>query len=279
MANSNIIAVHHLNCCTNMPGVGRLFNEQEPCRVVSHCILIETGRGLVLIDTGIGLDDMKHPERLGFMRIFNRPRLDDSETAIRQVQKLGFSAHDLQHIVMTHLDLDHTGGLPDFPHARVHVLQREYEAAMKPRGFKENGRYRKAHWAHSPDWVTYKEQYNEPWFGFDSIRQLNGLPPEIILVRLPGHSRGHCGVAINTSDGWLLHAGDAYYFHKQMQDTAVTTPMVHLFQRFAHLHYQQAMQTKDKLRNIALKNKTEMKVLCSHDTEEFESLSRTRVRI
>jgi glyoxylase-like metal-dependent hydrolase (beta-lactamase superfamily II) len=180
---------------------------------------------------------------------------------------------------MTHLDLDHTGGLPDFPHARVHVLQREYEAAMMPRGFKENGRYRKAHWAHSPDCVTYQEQYNEPWFGFDSIRQLNGLPPEIMLVRLPGHSRGHCGVAIHTSDGWLLHAGDTYYFHKQMQDTVVTTPMVYLFQRFAHLHYQQAMQTKDKLRNIALNNRKEVKVLCSHDTEEFESLSRTRVKV
>jgi len=75
---------------------------------------------------------------------------------------------------MTHLDLDHAGGLPDFPHAKVHVLQREYEAAMMPYGFKENERYRNAHWAHSPDWVIYKEQYNEPWFGFDSIRQLNG---------------------------------------------------------------------------------------------------------
>ncbi len=56
MANSSITALHHLNCCTNRPRVGRLFNERKPCRAISHCILIETDRGLVLIDTGIGLD-------------------------------------------------------------------------------------------------------------------------------------------------------------------------------------------------------------------------------
>jgi len=97
-------------------------------------------------------------------------------------------------------------------------------------------------------------------------------------VRLPGHSRGHCGVAIHTSDGWLLHAGDTYYFHKQMYDIPKTTLMVYLFQRFAHSNYQQAMQTKEKMRDVVLKNKKELKVFCSHDTEEFESLSQTQVR-
>ena len=37
----------------------------------------------------------------------------------------------------------------------------------------------------------------------------DGLSPRILLIRLPGHTPGHCGVAVETGDGWLLHCGDA----------------------------------------------------------------------
>ncbi len=33
--------------------------------------------------------------------------------------------------------------------------------------------------------------------------------PEILLVPLTGHTRGHCGVVIATSNGWLFQCGDA----------------------------------------------------------------------
>ncbi len=276
MENYKILVLHHLNCCTNRPRVGKIFNERVPCRVVSHCILIETNNGLVLIDTGIGLDDMIDPARLGFMHKVNRPRLDENETAIRQIQKLGFNSEDVQHIIMTHLDLDHAGGLPDFPHAKIHVLQSEYEAAMNPHGFKERGRYRKAHWAHLPNWTLYSEDYSELWFEFNAIKKLRGLPPGIVLIRLPGHSRGHCGVAIKTSNGWLLHAGDTFYYHKQMDENPITTFGVKMFQRFAHFDHKQALQTKVKLRTIVLEN-SKLKVICSHDTFKFEELSQTKV--
>jgi glyoxylase-like metal-dependent hydrolase (beta-lactamase superfamily II) len=48
--------------------------------------------------------------------------------------------------------------------------------------------------------------------GFEAVRDLDGLPPEILLVPLAGHTWGHSAVAIDTGDGWLLHAGDAYFF-------------------------------------------------------------------
>ena len=256
---------------------GRLFNERFPCRVVSHILVLETENGLVLVDTGIGMDDMKSPERLGFMHIINRPRLDENETALKQIEKLGFRAKDVHHIVMTHLDLDHAGGIPDFPNATIHILKRELEAAMKPESFKERERYRKLHWAHSPKWEVYEENYGEPWFGFDCIRNLKGLPHEIVLVRLPGHTKGHCGVSLQTSNGWLLHAGDSYYFHKQMGKHPKTPLMVNLFQLFAHIDHEKAMETKNRVRELALQHIDEITVICSHDTVEFEFLSKTKV--
>ncbi|NEU36475.1 MBL fold metallo-hydrolase, partial [bacterium LRH843] len=50
-------------------------------------------------------------------------------TAIAQVQKLGFSPKDVKHILVSHLDFDHAGGISDFPNATVHILSNEYNAA------------------------------------------------------------------------------------------------------------------------------------------------------
>jgi len=61
--------VHHLNTGTMCPigrrlvnGTGSIF---QRARMVCHCLLIETDDGLALVDTGIGLDDIKRPMRLG----------------------------------------------------------------------------------------------------------------------------------------------------------------------------------------------------------------------
>ena len=55
------------------------------------------------------------------------------ETAAHQIAALGYSLDEVRHIVLTHLDLDHAGGMADFPRAQVHVLAAEHNAAFKAR--------------------------------------------------------------------------------------------------------------------------------------------------
>lgn len=175
---------------------------------IVYCLLVETNDGLLLVDTGFGIKDYTDPTRL--MRLFTRSLrtpCDVEETAARQVVRLGYDVEDVKHIVLTHLHLDHAGGLPDFPGAEVHVFGLEYEAAMHPQGLMERF-YTAAHWLHRPKWVVH-ELEGEKWFEFDSMRIKDGLQPEVLLIPLTGHTRGHCGVAIKTSEGWLLHCGDA----------------------------------------------------------------------
>ncbi len=126
--------VHHLDCATMCPVGGRLY---DGCshgvfgRLVSHCLLLETSRGLVLVDTGIGLRDTLDPyPRLSrlYVDLLN-VQLDPERTAVRQLRRLGFDPRDVRHVVLTHLDFDHAGGLEDFPQAAVHVLRRELDAA------------------------------------------------------------------------------------------------------------------------------------------------------
>lgn len=39
---------------------------------------------------------------------------------------------------------------------------------------------------------------------------------EVLLIPLFGHTLGHCGVAIQQGDRWLLHVGDAYYLRDEL---------------------------------------------------------------
>ena len=93
--------VHHLNCMT--------FKLGFPA--VTHCILVETEEGLVLVDSGMGTRDYTNPSRFmdWFMSLNKVPR-DMEETAIRQVADLGYGPEDVRHIVLTHMHIDHTGG-------------------------------------------------------------------------------------------------------------------------------------------------------------------------
>jgi glyoxylase-like metal-dependent hydrolase (beta-lactamase superfamily II) len=150
----SIRAVHHINCATLCPIAGFLVGGQGLGRghMVAHCIVVETERdGLVLIDTGFGTRDVegKTPLSRAFRSLVG-PKLAADETAIAQVARLGYRPEDVRHIVVTHLDLDHAGGLCDFPNAKVHLHAREHAAAMTRRNFKERERYLSVHWTHGP---------------------------------------------------------------------------------------------------------------------------------
>lgn len=207
--------IHHLNCGSMREIDPGDQGPATPAHAVNHCLLVETEvSGLVLVETGFGMVDVEQPlVSLGatfLERTQADPRLE--QTAVAQIAHLGFSPADIGHIVLTHLDLDHSGGLPDFPDAVVHVHDSEYRSAMatvSPHP-EHTLRYRPAHWAHRPRWQTYPSRADRDWFGFDAI-ELEGLPEDILLVPLAGHTAGHCAVAVRGEDGWLLHAGDAYY--------------------------------------------------------------------
>ena len=144
------MTVHHLNCATLQPAAtlgGRLM----PARLVAHCLLVERPEGLLLVDTGFGTADIADPKRLGQpFRALVGPVLDATETALARVTALGHRPEDVTDIVLTHLDLDHAGGIGDFPQARVHVDEDELDRALAP-PLRERPRYVQAQWVHGPD--------------------------------------------------------------------------------------------------------------------------------
>ena len=78
------MVIHHLNC-------GTLIAPFVDIESIVYCLLVETTQGLVLVDTGFGTQDYLDPtlKLRFFLRYMGVPR-DLNETAIRQVQKLGY---------------------------------------------------------------------------------------------------------------------------------------------------------------------------------------------
>lgn len=205
--------IHHLNCGTMHP-------RATPDGLVCHVLLVEAPNGLVLIDSGLGLQDAIDPAaRFGPARFYVRPEFDTAEAAIAQVARLGFDPGDVRDIVLTHFDADHTGGLSDFPQARIHLTAAEYFAATHPRGIVERERYLSSHRAHGPNIVEHTPAEGESWRGFPGAKELTEISPGIVLINLPGHSRGHAAIAIDAGDRWVLHAGDSFYHRGQIDGT------------------------------------------------------------
>lgn len=270
--------VHHLDCCTMCPrgrsavnGEGRLLSR---ARLVSHCLLLETNaHGLVLVDTGIGVDDVRDTRRLGIL-FGPAMAIDATKTqmpALPQIEALGFRREDVRHIVLTHLDFDHAGGLPDFPAAKVHVHTSEREAAGARATLQAKTRYRPPQLAHGPVWETYAT-LGEPWKGMPAVRQLAGLPPEILALPLPGHSRGHAAIAVDTGRGWLVHAGDAYFHRSVLErgDASATPWALRWIERFIAADYRRVRANHAQLARLAQLD--DVTVFSAHDPVEYERL-------
>lgn len=271
--------IHHLNAISTCPVGGALMDGRTIAlrgRLACHCLLVETSAGLVLVDTGLGLRDVAAPRRR-LSRLFLallRPDLREQLTAVRQVERLGFELEDVRHVVLTHLDFDHAGGLDDFPNATVHLLEEERDAAFARRTLLDRMRYRPQQWSTRDRWRVYQRGEGEPWFGFDAVRGLDGVPPEILLVPLVGHTRGHAGVAVRGSRGWLLQAGDAYFFHGELDpDAPRCTPGLRLYQTLMEKDRGARLWNQDRLRALRRAHGAEVTITCSHDAVEFERLA------
>ena len=274
--------IHHLNCGTCCPPGGRLFEGTTDAplgKLACHCLLVESEAGLVLVDTGFGTRDVDHPRRRlsEFFLTLNNPQLRSEETAVAQVRALGFDPRDVRHIVVTHLDFDHAGGIEDFPNAAVHVTAREREVADAGDGgaFVGRKRYRPKQWNDAENWRLYPMGGGERWFGFDAVRDLHGLPPEILMVPLAGHTWGHAGVAIREDDGnWLFYAADAYFYRGEIgSERHSCPPGLRAYQTMMEVDRAERLRNLDRVRRLSLDHGDQVRIFCAHDIVEFELLA------
>ncbi|WP_120429247.1 MBL fold metallo-hydrolase [Acinetobacter baylyi] len=263
--------IHHLHCGSMCPVCAPLVGQNGwRAHIVCHCLLLETDHGLVLVDTGLGLQDYLHPkERLGTLL----PQISQIEikfelSAIQQIQQLGFNPKDVKHIFVTHLDFDHAGGISDFPQATVHVLASEFNATQSM-NIKNRMRYKSNQFKKHRYWNFIEHTSGERWFNLEKVHGLSLFKDEILMIPLIGHSAGHCGIAIRQKEkGWMLFCGDAYFSHLEL-NAQHRQKGLDLFERFLAYDNQQRLHNLKQLQYLA-QNETQIEMMCAHDPIELQ---------
>lgn len=261
--------VHHLNCGSFCLYCAPFFGQRGlKAELVCHCLLLETDQGLVLIDTGLGVQDYLHPKkRLGaLISTLGTIQSNINLTAISQIQRLGFKPSDVKHILVTHLDFDHAGGISDFPNAMVHILSSEFNATQNF-NYKNKIRYKSEQLKQHRYWNFIEPAFGESWYQLSKVQGFKIFQDEILMIPLLGHTEGHCGIAIKQKEHWLLFCGDAYYSHQQL-NPKTKLPALELTERlFAHDN----LQRIESLKQIQLlaQNQPQIEIICAHDPIEF----------
>ena len=261
------VKVHHLNCGTLRPlAVGDL---------VCHVLLVESNAGLVLVDTGFGIRDCDDPGRFGHIRRrLIRPVLEHEETAAHQVERLGFDRTDVRHIILTHFDADHIGGLADFPDAQVHATAAEVFGAMRSRLIQNRIRFRPPQWAHGPKIVEH-QPVGEAWRGFAAAKELTEIGPGFVLISLPGHTLGHACVAVDAGHRWLLHAGDAFYHPGTIAGAPPVPTWTARLEKLVAFDQKLVKDNHFRLAELYRRQEPDLVILCSHDPTLYEQAKAT----
>ena len=167
-------------------------------------IVVDTGQGAHLLETGRSL----HP----FVRWEVEFRIDPEEEIGPQLRTLGIGPRDVKKVILTHLHMDHDGGLAHFPNSEILVARGEIRTASgwagRIRGYLPN------RW---PSWfdpisLDLTAEGNGP-FAFS--RRLTGTG-DVIAVATPGHTADHLSVLVQEDGITHFLAGDTSYNEKLM---------------------------------------------------------------
>ena len=242
-------------------------------QIVCHVLLVETDEGLVLVDSGLGVTDFAEPKRMGPARFMLRPVREDARTALGQIEAMGHSREDVTHIVLTHMDFDHMGGIADFPGAIIHTTADEYDWAVVNPDVVSKQRYSQRMWDHNPKMELHAGRGDEWKFGLTGLEVM----PGITMIPMPGHTKGHAAVAVDAGDrGLLIHAGDAAFDASSYSDNSpLGTPLkkVGRIRAFEKVMASDRKMVKANHATLARLNREEgVTVFPAHDKRIFDDL-------
>jgi N-acyl homoserine lactone hydrolase len=222
--------------------------------------------GAILVDTGlhpsIATDGKENFGGLG-ARI-GKPDLSTGEDVPAQLRDRGLDPGEIPVVVMTHMHLDHSSAISEFPNSTFVVSETEWEsAATGPRPLL-NG-YRRAHFDYAFDYrtVDFDRGGIDSYATFGRTLDLFG-DGSIRLAFTPGHSAGHMSVIAHLSERDFVIGGDATYTQGQLEGTAPLAP-----RPFDAHNYRRSLQELKLFR----REFPEAVVTPGHDPEFYAGLS------
>jgi N-acyl homoserine lactone hydrolase len=173
--------------------------------------------GAILVDTGlhpsIATDGEENFGRLGAR--FGKPSLATGADVPAQLRKRGLDPGEIPLVVMTHMHIDHTSAISEFPNSTFVLSEVEWEAATVGPKPLLNG-YRRAHFDYAFDYrtVDFDRGGIDSYASFGRSFDLFG-DGTVRLAYTPGHSAGHMSVICHLKERDFVIGGDAVYMEAQ----------------------------------------------------------------
>jgi len=175
--------------------------------VIDHpegLIVVDTGQGTHLLETAHSL----HP----YVRWEVMFRIERDQEVGPQLRAMGVGPRDVKQVVLTHLHMDHDGGLAHFPHSDILVSRGELQVARgwigRVRGYLPN------RW---PTWFSPRplDLGNDAFGPFPASKRLTSAG-DVIAVGTPGHTADHLSVVVQDHGITYVLAGDTSYSERLM---------------------------------------------------------------
>ncbi len=190
--------------------------------------------GLILFDTGYArrfIDETKRfPYRI--YRMTTPVRVSEADSAVAQVEKLGYQASDIRYIILSHFHADHICGCLDFPSSTFICSQKAYQSVVGKTGLKavqqgfipnllpENFASR-VQFIEETQRIKVISPFNE---GYDLFGD-----GSLIAVDLPGHAVGQIGVFFRTEqDQQIFLAADSCWLEEQYRRNSMPHALARL---------------------------------------------------
>lgn len=202
--------------------------------------------GAILVDTGL------HPSIVtdgrenfgGVATRFGNPALAAGEDVPSQLRKRGLDPGEIPIVVMTHLHLDHSSAISEFPQATFVVSETEWQSAAHDSRPALNG-YRRPHFDYAFDYrsVDFDRGGISSYASFGRTFDLFG-DGSVRLAYTPGHSAGHMSVIAHLRERDFVIGGDATYTVGQLDGSAPLAP-----RPFDAHNYRRSLQELKLFRN------------------------------
>ena len=229
-------------------GFGDTFDVPVPFFLIDH------PKGKVLFDTGNALEVVNNKEEHwgGVIAAYD-PVMTEEQWCVNAIKKVGVAPEDISYVILSHLHLDHAGGVGHFPNARYVVQRDEMHFAYVPDPYMK-GAYIRKDFDKDVDWLILEgwEQDRFDLFGDGSI--------EIWFT--PGHTPGHQSILVNLpNSGPMFFAADACYTQSNLEDGVLPGLM---------WSAGETVRSVERMRY--LKEARGVKIVTGHDPESWKSV-------